>query len=281
MPSDDALGICDAMNAAIQEYYSEVPTAYKGTTFEGMFEPGFQVSATFTNGSNLFTGWAATPLQKGYTIVAGTDTRQNVIVGPGEMLHPYIGIPGVQNAMVYGDVLQMDQIIERFTSDPVLVDVNRVLVRDENWRRMGSRGWGQGATEFFPLGTANYRRIGCPIRYWIERQGESQNGNPPFMLRIDALPDIQYRVTVEGLLAPIQTVLADLTVPVQLPLDNFIVESMVLPMAVYHMTEHPLWADNKNFARVAEKYQKAIKLTKGRAPDQGSSANKCGTPRRY
>lgn len=278
LAADDALGVCDAMNAAIQEYYADVPTAYKGTTFSGVLTPAFTVTATFTNGSNQFSGWSATPAQKGFTLVAGSDTRQNTITSANTLLDIYTGLTGTFTAQVYGDCLQMDQVIERFTADPVLVDYNRVLVRDENWRRQGFQGiWG-GAIQL-PYGCASIRQVRCPWRYWIERQGESQNGLPPFMLRVDSLPDVEYRVRVEGLLAPTQVQYNDLIMPQPLSLDAYVVESTVLPMAVYHLTEHPLWANKDAIKKVGDKYLAAKKMAKDRTPDQGASVNFVGTPR--
>lgn len=281
VPMDDAMGICDAMNAGVQEYYTEVPSAYKGTTFSGLFLPGASVTPTFTNGSNIFSGWSASAAQTFSTLVVQGDTRQNIIVGPNQLRDIYTGPSGPQPATVYGDCIQIQQITERFTADPCLVDINRILIRDENWRCIGQRGWGFGAMEFFPLGTAMNRRIGTPIRYWIEREGESQGVMPPFVLRVDSLPDIEYRVEIEGLLAPTQVGLPDLTVPQPLSLDSQIIELMVLPMAVYHLTEHPLWADKDNFKRVASKYELACKKARARVPDVGSSENYVRTPRGY
>ena len=144
LPSDDAIGVADAMNAAIQEYYQLVPSAYKGTTLSGTLLPAQAITAAFTNGSNTFSGWSAQiggdGSQKGYTIVAGTDTRQNTIVGPNEMLDVYAGPSGTFTAQVYGDCLQMENVIERFTNDPILVDYNRRVVRDERWRQQAVTG---------------------------------------------------------------------------------------------------------------------------------------------
>jgi hypothetical protein len=281
LPADDALGVCDAMNGGIQEYYSVTPSAYKGTTFSGVFSPASSVTATFTQGSNFFTGWTATSAQKGFTIVAGTDNRQNTIIGPNQMLDVYTGIGGSQTAQVYGDCLHMEQIIERFTSDPVLVDYNRVLIRDENWRRAGIRGVWPGTFQLYPYGSYSFRQVRVPWKYWIERQGESQNGLPPFMLRIDSLPDVEYRVRVEGLLAPTQVQINDLIVPQPLSLDAYVIESTVLPMAAYRLLTHPLFANDKLVKIVTEQYITAVKLAKDRTPDQGSSRNYLGTPRGY
>ena len=281
LPADDALGLVDAINAGIQEYYSLVPSAYKGTTFSGILTPAQQVTATFTNGSNFFTGWTASAAQKGFTLVAGTDTRQNTIVGPNEMLDVYTGPSGIFASQIYGDCLHMEQIIERFTSDPVLVDYNRVLMRDENWRREGIRGVWPGTFQLYPYGSYSFRQVRVPWKYWIERQGESQNGLPPFMLRVDSLPDVEYRVRIEGLLAPAQVQFNDLIIPKTLSLDSYVVESTVLPMAAYRLLTHPLFANDKLAKIVTEQYMTAVKMSKDKTPDQGASVNWVGTPRGF
>lgn len=278
LPADMALGLCDAINGSIQEYYSRVPSAYKGTTFSGSFLPAVNVTANFTNGSNFFTGWSAMEAQKGFTITAGSDPRQNTIIGPNELMDVYLGPSGPQAAQVYGDVLHMENIIEKFTSDPVLVDWNRVLVRDENWRREGVRSVFPGTFQLYPFGSYSQRQIRTPWKYWIERQGESQGAYPPFMLRTDSLPDVEYRVRVEGLLAPAQINILALTTPVNLALDWYIVESMVLPMAAKRLMTHPLWRDPKINKSVDDDYKTAVGLTLARTSDQGASNHFCGTP---
>jgi len=282
LPADMALSLCAAINGAIQEYYSKVPSAYKGTTFSGTLTPAVTVTATFVNNSNYFSGWnASIPLQKGFTIVAGSDPRQNTIIGTNEMLDVYTGPTGTFQALVYGDCLQMNGVIERFTSDPVLVDWNRVLVRDENWRRAGVRSVFPGTFQLYPFGSYSQRQIRTPFCYWIERQGQSEGAYPPFILRMDSLPDTEYRVRVEGLLAPTQVALNDLIVPVELSLDHYIVESMVLPMAVKRLMPHPLWRDKTLNAAVMDDYRVAMRMTEARTPDQASSQNFCGTPPGY
>lgn len=282
LPGDMALGVCDAINGAIQEYYVKVPTTYKGTTFSGAFLPAQTITATFTNGSNTFSGWSATmPTQKGFSILAGNDLGRNILVGPNEMLDIYNGATGVQTAQVYGDVLHMENIIERFSSDPILTDFNRVLVRNENWRRQGIRSvWG-ASVNLWPYGSYSQPQVRVPFYYWIERQGQSQGAFPPFMLRTDSLPDQLYRVRVEGLLAPTQINVQALTVPVNLSLDGYTVESTVLLMAAKRLITHPLWRDPKLIGPVMDDYKNAIDMCESRTPDQAASVIYCGTPRGF
>lgn len=279
LPGDMALGVCDAINGAIQEYYVRVPTTYKGTTFSGLLLPAQNITATFTNGSNIFSGWSATmPAQKGFSIMAGNDPGRNIIVGANELLDVYTGTTGSQTAQVYGDVLHLENIIERFSSDPILTDWNRVLVRDENWRRRGIRSvWG-ASVNLQPYGSYSAPQVRTPFKYWIERQGQSQGAFPPFMLRTDSLPDQQYRVRVEGLLAPVQINVQALTVPVELALDHYTVESTVLTMAAKRLIVHPLWREPKLIAPVMDDYKTAVDMCESRTPDQGASVNYCGTP---
>lgn len=281
LPGDMALGVCDAINGAIQEYYVKVPTAYKRTTFSGAFLPAQNITATFTNGSNTFSGWSASAAQKGFSIMVNTDGGRNIIVGPNELLDNYNGTTGTQTAQVYGDVLHLENVIERFSSDPILTDFNRVLVRDENWRRMGIRSvWGSSVS-LYPYGSYSQPQVRTPFKYWIEPQGQSQGAYPPFMLRADSLPDQLYRVRVEGLLAPAQITVQALSVPVGLALDWYSVESTVLPMAAKRLITHPLWRDPKLVNAVMDDYKNAIMMCESRTPDQAASVIFCGTPRGF
>lgn len=275
-----ALGVCDAINGAIQEYYVLVPTTYKGTTLSGEFLPAQNITATFTNGSNTFSGWSAMmPTQKGFSIMVNTDSGRNILVGQNQLLDNYNGNTGVQTAQVYGDVLHLENIIERFSADPCLTDYNRYLVRDENWRRQGIRSvWGSSYS-LFPYGSYSFPQVRTPFKYWIERQGQSQGAFPPFMLRTDSLPDQLYRVRVEGLLAPAQIDAQALTVPVELSLDGYSIESTVLLMAAKRLITHPLWRDPKLIAPVMDDYKSAVMMCESRTPDQAASVIYAGTPR--
>lgn len=282
VPGDMALGICDAINGAIQEYYVKVPTTYKGTTFSGEFLPAQNITATFTKGSQFFTGWTADmPTQKGFSITVNTDQGRNILVGPNQMLDIFNGNSGSQPAQVYGDVLHLENIIERFSSDPVLTDFNRVLVRDENWRRRGIKSPWASSVSLYPFGSYSFPQVRTPWKYWIEKQGQSQGAYPPFMLRTDSLPDQLYRVRVEGLLAPTQVSIQDLTVPVDLSLDWYTIESTVLHLAARRLITHPLWRDPKIVPMVMADYKTAVDMCESRTPDQGASINYAGTPRGY
>lgn len=280
--ADDALGLLDAMNAGIQEYYSLVPDSFKRTVLSGELTPAQTVTATFTNGSRTFSGWTASPLQKAFTIVCGTDPRQNTIIGPQQLLDEYTGPTGTFTAQVYGDCLHMDTVLERFTNDPILVDFNVKCVRNEAWRQIAVTGpWPGSYYQYFVYGSYSTRQVRTPWQYWIEPQGQSQSGLPPFVLRFDSLPDQLYRVRIEGLLAPAQVLFDDLRIPKVLSIDSYLVESTVLPMAAYNLRTHPLWANSKLLGEVGKDYERARKMAINRIPDQGNAMNLVGTPRGY
>jgi hypothetical protein len=85
-------------------------------------------------------------------------------------------------------------------------------------------------------------------------------------------------VRIEGLLAPQQITIQNLTNPVILDLDYFSVENTVLKIAIKNLISHPLWTNSKLAPAVMADYQLARDMAMSRAPDQGASTNYVGTP---
>lgn len=274
---ENSLDILDAINGAIQEFYVLCPSAYKRTQCSGFLAAPQTVYITVTNGSNVFSGYTPASTLYGSSIVIQTDTRQNTIASVSTLLDIYTGVTGVQQAIVYNDVIQLDAIVQRLTSDPVLVDFNQILIRDENYKRRGGQNWSGDQVYWYP-GTAWNRSVGCPRYYWMEATGQVQNAVIPFLARVNTLPDQLYRLRVEADLAPTPLQFQDLVIPNTLALDPYSVEMCVLPMALGRLTSSPLWDNEKLIPAALNDAQMGRRMASERPSNPGAARNRVRTP---
>jgi hypothetical protein len=277
LSGDDALHLLDAINSGIQQFYALAPSIYKQTSMSGILRAAQDVTLDVTLGSPIFTGYTASYYSKGYTIRIEGDDNDNEIVASNGLLDSYMGETGTRQATIWGDCLQLNTVIDRLTSEPKL-DTGDVLWKDDEYKQWGGfcypEGWG------FRRGLRN-RKVGRPRRYWIEAVGQSQAGDPAFLLRVDTLPDQDYRVRLDGELAPRKVTFIDLTTPVVLPIDDALVESNVLPICASELTESPLWQNSDNKKDVNERASKALQLIGLLSPIISVPNYQVGTPKGY
>jgi hypothetical protein len=265
LSGDDALHLLDAINSGIQQFYALAPSIYKQTSMSGILRAAQNVTLDVTLGSPIFTGYTASYYSKGYTIRIEGDDHDNEIVASNGLLDNYMGDTGTRQATIWGDCLQLNTVIDRLTSEPKL-DTGDVLWKDDEYKQSG--------------GMRN-RQVGRPRRYWIEAVGQSQAGDPAFLLRVDTLPDQDYRVRLDGELAPRKVAFLDLTTPVVLPIDDALVESHVLPICASELTDSPLWQNADNKKDVNERARKALQLIGLLSPIISVPNHQVGTPKGY
>lgn len=277
LSGDDALHLLDAMNSGIQQFYALAPSIYKQTTLSGVLRGAQNAILEVTFGSPVFGGYTAPALSRGWTIRIDGDDNDNEIVAENGLLDDYMGETGSRSATLWGDCLQLNTVIDRLTSDPKL-ETGDVLSKDDEYRQWGGfvfpDGWGghRGLRS---------RSIGRPRCYWIEAVGQSQAGDPAFLLRVDTLPDRDYRVRIDGELAPRKVVFSDLSTPVVLAVDDALVESIVIPICVAELSDSPLWQNPENKKDVAARAEKALRLIGLLSPVISMPRNRICTPKGY
>lgn len=273
LSADDALHLLDAINGGMQEFYALAPGIYKQTSLSGILRAGQDISLGVTLGSQIFTDWTASYLHKGYTIRIEGDDNDNEIIAANGLLDDYMGETGFRQARIWGDCLQINTVIDRLTSEPKL-DTGDVLLKDDEYKQWG--GFCLGARR----GLKN-RSVGRPTRYWIEPVGQSQGGDPSFLLRVDTLPDADYRVRMDAELAPRRVVFSDFSIPVPLPFDDGLVESCLLPICAARLMDSPLWQDRQTFSAVERRAEQARGLIGLLSPTISMPENRVLTPRGY
>lgn len=263
LPGDDALHLLDAINSGLQSFYAVAPSIYKQTTLSGVFRAAQQVTITVALGANTFTGYTASYQSKGYTIRIDGDEMDNEIVAANGLLDNYMGESGTKSATIWGDVVQLNTVIDRLISDPKL-DTGDVLLKDDELQPKGEK-----------------RRIGRPSRYRIEAVGQSQAGDPAFLLRVDTLPDNDYRVRIDAELAPAKIGFLDLTNPVVLPIDDAMVELCLLPLCASELTDSALWQSPDAKRDVLLRAERALQNISLLSPTISMPDNRVGTPKGF
>ncbi|MDR1191264.1 MAG: hypothetical protein LBK60_06325 [Verrucomicrobiales bacterium] len=246
LPADGRVDVLNAMNAGLQRFYELAPAPYKLTAFAGVLPAPRRVTVSVTKGSAVFGGYVAVAGDKGCTIQIDGDQLENEITASNGLLDVYQGETGARGATIYGDVLRVDSVIRRFIDDPALEN-GAILTKEDGYRRWGGFCWPPGM-KFGRRRT--HRRVGMPRHYWLESVGQSQGGRPAFLLRVDALPDRDYRLRINGELAPRKLRFGDLQTPVELPIEDSFVESKLLPLCAAALTDSPLWENNKILSRI-------------------------------
>jgi len=266
VPVDDALDLVDAINAALQEFYSIAPPVYSRTTLSGELYGESTVSLTLTNGESTFGSDVFLASQRGYTIKLGDESKYNEITGTDSLLDVYAGTSGTYDCPVWGDVIQFsDTSIKRVVSPPRIEGCSHGLVNDPSIREYVMR---EG------------RSVGVPRFYYVEPVGSSQGGRELCLVRFAPLPDKQYTVRMEVELTPTRYGYQSLVTPATLPVENHQVESLLLPLLFDELLDRPGWVGTSAPAqRIMERAQRARDEIKLLPAYLAPNRNKIGTPK--
>jgi len=276
LSADDALHLLDAINTGIQQFYALAPSIYKQTMLSGILKAEQGVSLYVENGSSVFSGYVATLAVKSYTIVIDGDDVENEIVAANGLLDNYVGTTGTKNAKIYGDCVQLNAVIDRMIADPVL-DTGDVLTQKANDVFTQYSQY----KRFKSANKVERRRVGKPSQYWIDPIGQSQAGDPAFVLRVDTLPDKDYRVRFLAELSPRKVQFMDLSYPAPLGLDDGNIEAYVLPLCADALTDSPLWQLPESRSVVNSRASMALEMINRLSPSIAVPRNRVGTPRGY
>lgn len=277
LPAGGVLGVLDAINAAVQKFYLHAPDIYKQTTASGFLRAGKQVEMGVVHGSAEFSGYTAMDQERGCTVRIGDDARDNEIVATNGLLDDYRGTTGTRPATIWGDCLQIHAVIDQVISDPKL-ETGDVLFQDDAYKQWG--GFAYPGDGWRRIGLRR-RQVGVPRRYWLESVGLSQGGAPAFLLRVDTLPDRDYRVRVDVQLDPKKVRFTDLSTPAKLPVKDTIVEAILLPLATAELTDNPLWEPGKSKDRALKRGELAISDIRLLSASAVLGWNRVGTPKGY
>lgn len=272
---DELLCISDAINEAVQEYFSVVPEVYRTTTMSSTHSVPTALTATFTNGSNVVTGSPFTDGQRGDTIsIEGDALDFNEITDNGLLLNDYRGTTGSHSSTIYDDAVALtDFSIERLVSDPKILDTSKLLTNaKQHWRRDGERH----------LRIGNEREISdYPLYYWLDNVGGSAVTDALSIIRLDPIPKKAFTLNIEILIRPIAYTWENMVnTPLTLPVDDTLIHRTIRPMALGKLAATDLWDGSKGSAANAMAIgNKAIEGAAG-LPSEIEKPNRKIYPRR-
>jgi len=229
MPASVLREVLVAINAALQEFYAQLPGAHKRTTVSEILRApetvAYEFAARYAQ-QTLNTPFTAS--MRGCTVLIGDDPQPNEVVSNNAVLDGFMGQALTGNAVVYHDAVPLYDVIERATSAVRLYRSGACvheLKRCEDFR-------------------AKVRACGSPTHYYLEPCGSSQGADPEFLLRVHPMPDGDYKIRFEAELATIRVTFAQVQgAAVNLPVNDRFCESILLPLTEEKLLVSPAWAD--------------------------------------
>ncbi len=220
--------ILRAINAGLQKIARWMPMESKASAVSGTLRAAATVAFTFeARYLNETTAHVFTAAQKGCTVLLGDDPARNEIVGTNAVLDEYLGTALTGTATIYGDAVQIFEVIKRALSAPVLTH-NGNQVRELVKRQEGSR--------------ILQHAIGRPELYWLEPVGSSQGGDPCYFFKVWPMPDTDYKFRFDAELAPARVTFDQITQrPADIALPEDTIESCLVPIALGELVTSPEW----------------------------------------
>ncbi len=260
------LDILQAINSSLQTIYAAMPPAHKTTTIsETLRAPVTVAFAVAERYTNVLLEPVFTEKQQGCTAFLADDASANEIVAPNAILDQYLGQALSGNATVYHDAVHIHDVIERVCAPPTLFRNGEQVRKLDRWQ-----------TDFDKL---DKKTPGTPQRYCLIPCGSSQGANPEFYLRVWPMPDGDYKLRFDAEIATVRVTFPQITQsPVDLPVNDRIAESVLLPIARERLLISGEWADRSTASRVEKDAEKAMQQLKTMPWDIAPAFNAVGTP---
>jgi hypothetical protein len=265
LPLDGRMEMVDAINAGLQRLYDALPSQYRITTISTALQAPVTQNLDVVKGGNdvlLSAGPSGVPFttaQRGSTVVIGDDPQFNEVVSNTQILDQYQGTTGSVQATIYGDAVPIwDRDIVRIVTEPQLSN-GSTLYRVTNLvdQLLNIDGVVSGINS----NRQSKRQIGTPSRYVIDLVGHSQSDGstePVVILRVDPMPDKLYTLRFEAELSPMRITFNHLQQPVNLPVPDNMIESMLLPLCIAELTMSAYWADEKTIPMAQRQAEAAL-----------------------
>lgn len=233
---DAALDVVAAMNAGLQEFYAAAPAMLKRVQISRTVRAPQLVSLTVSaQYSRTLTANVFSSSQIGCTVQIGG--QDNEVAAVNSLVDEHIQTALVfSSALVFSDALPIEAPIDRLMSDIRVSGTgwHRALVRDDLLRVRRSAQHSEGQ----------------PLSYQLEERGASQDASPVQILRLWPLPSVDCIVRFEAECGPARITFSHLATPAEIAIPDRMAEDLLLPLAVAHLTESPLWANKDTVPRM-------------------------------
>lgn len=257
--ADGRQEILDAINGTLQRFHDISPNHSKTGTASITIDAPETVSIGVTQGSTEITGLAFTANSFYRTIRIDGDVIDNQIIGETTLAHPYMGVTGTVSAIVYSDVVILPDTFAEVVSDFTVLETETII------RSVAKMAYQDGRK----------KSVSRPEWFWVEPN--SRNLSPAagsILIRFNSLPDRDYRLECEAVMAPLRVTFSDLLTPhTTLPIRDQHVESYLYPVTRAALTESSLWRDKETISRINTKAEDAEKRYAIMVPQYAATPN--------
>jgi hypothetical protein len=287
LEAEPALDILSAMNAGLGTFYREMPGIYKRTTLSYTLRAPRALSVAFTaKYSNTVADGTFGSHDRGCTIRFGSGAADSIVIASNAVMDDYLFDQLTTPSTIYSDVVPLQDVIERVIGAVRLYDAFKseptVLVRDERLRGGRSRRWITAADPdeiIYPFDAAYLSDIGRPRYYYLDPVGESQGGEPEFLLRLAPLPDIDYTVRMEAELSTERIVFSDLKTARSMYVADAYLDDILVPLCEAELVTSKFWRDPGQLNAVMQRAQVALATKMPNIPrDVAPTSNGMGRP---
>lgn len=253
LPADMLLDVLSAANAALAKLYALLPERFRKVPYSYTLRAAENVSVTFSaQYSNAVTASTFLDRQIGCTVRLDGQSQDNMVTGTASVLDAVTGTDLVMTGQVFGDAVQVQDVIERITSDVKLYGQTigrdyEVLFPDES---VPGEYMGGGIYSRRQLWRGIVEGPSRPRYYRVEPFGVSNDGDPSWFLRVRPLPDAAYTIRFDALVSARRMVFADFFNPsATVPILDAMADDIFLPLAEAELLDSPYYRDKSAAAR--------------------------------
>tara|TARA_R110000772_G_scaffold143235_1_gene252757 strand:- start:26905 stop:27822 length:918 start_codon:yes stop_codon:yes gene_type:complete len=220
-----------SLSFAMSEFFRYAPAKMRRTSASAILEAPITKTglAVVNNATGVTSGNPFTTAQRGATVALSGDPILNEVVSTTGWLNAYQGITGTKTATIYGDCIAIQsRLMEKLVSDPWIHlegGGSTPLRRARNEQAMN----GAGMSEWWDW--RDSLKTGRPTQYAIQSAGISRGSDAYFLLRVSPMPEVRTIIRFEADVAPDSFDHTNVfQVPVDLPLSEDQIESMIIPL---------------------------------------------------
>lgn len=253
--AQDAMELIRVMNEGMQMFYKLAPTRWSRTGASALILEPTTVSCDVTANSTAVSNAPFTAAMRGCTAkLEGADTF-NEIVSTNQLLHAWTGSTGTVTATVYYDAIAItDFTVEKIVNDPVIVETDKRLVRQEQFEseasvypfRYGSPG-GVGRNVRMTSTYPSFYRVN-----YVGNSYQANTGDAVVILMMDPLPLSKFNVRFDIQVRPGSYRIGALTTASDIPVDDSLAYSTLLPLCERGLLRSPIWNGTEMAAKAVD-----------------------------
>jgi len=261
--------LVNSLNQSLEEMRVKVPSMFR-QTISVNFTGKSQGTINVANGDTSCTPNALVPPSNGCTIVISGDATYNEIrvdpngeLGSYQLLVPYGGFTGTQEATVWGDSVTLDAGFVDHVIGAVLLHDRRPLVvlnSRPDWLS-AQTAWhvGDYGPTIVNSAPAIRRQPNVPEAIWLDTYLDAST-MPEYKVRVAPLPSGNWAVDVDVAIIPDEVTADDLQpgADFYFPVPGGRVYTIFRSLALYHWSGSPFFANQAARAVINQSYQDAV-----------------------